>query len=172
MKANTIFVPLEDWNEDSIFKFQGIVLLLVPLRRGWWHSKGRSAGTRSPGAPRRGAALGHRQGFGEEEVVGLRSRSRWRNRRHIRSPGHAPNLTEDITTQSRADSNSEGTAAAGVVGAIEVINQAKPKPLRTEEKATGAHGDQWSGNAPLLPVSQRCKAHRSLPGRGFAALAH
>lgn len=61
-------------------------------------------------------------------------------------------------------------AAAGIVGATEVINQAKPKPLRTEQKATSDHSDQWSGNSSLLPVSERSKVHQSLPCWGFAVL--
>lgn len=43
--------------------------------------------------------------------------------------------------QTHADSNREGMAAAGIVGAIEVINQANPKTLTTEEKATSDCSD-------------------------------
>lgn len=56
-------------------------------------------------------------------------------------------------------------AAAGMVGTIEVINQAKPKPLRTDKKATSDHSDQWSGNSSLQPVSER-----STSAPGFALL--
>lgn len=61
-------------------------------------------------------------------------------------------------------------APAGIVGAIEVINQANPKTQRTEEKATGDHSDQWSGNSSLLPVSERSKVQQSLRCWGFAVL--
>ena len=89
---------------------------------------------------------------------------------HSRSPGRDTNCTKDTTMQTHVDSNRERMAAAGIVGAIEVINEAKLKTLRAEEKATSDHSDQWSGNSSLLLVSLRSKVQQSLLCWGFTVL--
>lgn len=103
----------------------------------------------SPGAPVLGSCVPWAGIWGEKEVEGLRDNPRttckcgnWRN---IRSPGDDSNLTKDITTQTHADSKREDGSCRHCRSNWG-NKPGKTEALKTEEKTTSDHSDQWSGN--------------------------